>query len=190
MVQPPPVTLDLFETLGVQPCRLAYRFRWVGDILQTTMSPTDPRTAFGLMVRQRLYDELGLTISDYAETLGRKLGRPPAIYRNFIDRVVSGSKAVPTKDAKPWAEGLGWYPGSEEFISFMEMHAAARAWGKKDGHGHLARLEAENARLLGERNRLAAALERSEARCGQLEARHRAMEDRLAFLEASELKRP
>ncbi len=145
----------------------------------------NPRQRFANAVRLRL-EELGLIPQTYAEKLVKILLRSGARERGseaaiiaYVYRVLAGERTVPNGAEEAWAEALGWDAGSGEYPEFVAMVEAARAWGKKDGQGHVARLEAENVALTA---RVASA----EKALAISEAKRQALADRIAFLEAEE----
>ncbi len=109
----------------------------------------------------------------------------------YVYAVLNGNRTVPIGAEAAWAEVLGWETDSAEYPAFLEMVEAARAWGHSPKHGraHVAKLEMENVALTARVCTLDKALTLSESKRRDLAATAQKLADRIAFLEASELKR-
>ncbi len=155
----------------------------------------NPRSRFATAVKLRL-DELGLNVQGYAEKLATILVRRKLRERGsevaaiaYVFAVLNEHRTVPKGCEAAWAVALGWAEGSEEYAAFLTMVEAARAWGKSDGRAHVARLESENVVLTARVAAAEKALAKSEAKHIEAWAVIQELKDRIAFLEAGELKR-
>lgn len=139
------------------------------------------RESFGRFIRAAILKNPGRVV-DFAERAAKGVGRDdPEVYRKFVDAVLSGRKPLPPAHEAAWAKALGIRKNSREMDDFLDRAKAARAWGKADGQPYMERLEMENIALRADVARLTRDLETSERL-------RRALEDRLALLEAEELK--